>query len=537
MKTRTLAAVVGISAAALAVSIFGSSQMRERLRMRQYVRRQRQRQYPGIARHTALDIRPFVDALNDHAQRRATHSAVPHTLKTLVMLQDDLATGRISAEELVLDCLARIRDAAHLNAVLELNPDLLTQARTRDAERRAGLLHGPLHGIPIILKDNIATGDHMHTTAGALALDQAGSDRDSFVAHRLRAAGAILLGKANMSEWAFYMSSDGVNGFSTLGGQTHHPLGIFDVGGSSSGSAAAVSAGLVPAAIGTETAGSLVYPASQHGLVTIKPSLGLISRDHIIPITDALDTAGPITHTVTDTALLMSILTGHDSNDPLTEHARTLAGTHWLDMLQPDVLRGVRVGVVWNTPRDDDPSMVQRGIAILKRAGAEVIDVPNPQRVEYRELMQRGFKNALNSYLASVSGYTPVRSLAEIIAFNLENPVGRAPYGQDLLERAETDTTSIAEHAERTLEIRRNAAEQLQAHMNEHRIEWLVGLSNYLTSAYAPAGFPAVCVPCGTRANGEPVGITFVGPHLSDARLLAAAYAFEVAHSHFNVTP
>ncbi|HEU5086447.1 MAG TPA: amidase family protein, partial [Roseiflexaceae bacterium] len=275
--------------------------------------------------------------------------------------------------------------------------------------------------------------------------------------------------------------------------------------------------------------GSLVYPASQHGLVTLKPSLGLVSRDHIIPITDALDTAGPLTRTVADAAQMMSILAGYDSNDPLTEQARNLAGTDWAGALQRDALRGVRVALVRFTLRPGDSEILDRAVEVLKRAGAEVVEAPNPRRIEFGELMEAGFKNALNRYLASVGGYTPVRSLAEIIAFNRDDLERRAPYGQSLLEQANADTTSQEQHAWRSQELRAEAAALLERFMGEQRVDLVAALSNYLTTFYAPAGFPAVCVPCSTRASGEPVGLTLIGPYLSDARLLSAAFAFECA--------
>jgi amidase len=527
MKTRTLAAVAGLGGLAVVAAVLSRTQLREMLQTRRYLARQIRCQYPGLPPAAALDFSPFEAALRQLSQARISELDALLADAGALDIGRLLRGGQVSAEELVLIAVQRIRLAPDLNAVIELNPDALELARASDRERRAGRSRGPLHGTPVLLKDNIATGDHMHNTAGALALQGAGSDRDSFVAHRLRAAGTIPLGKTNMSEWACYMASDSVNGFSALGGQTHNPHGEFDVGGSSSGSAAAVAAGLAPIAIGTETSGSLVYPASQHGIVSLKPSLGLISRDRIIPITDALDTAGPMTRSVADTAALMSVLVGYDSNDPPTTHARALAGVDWLGALQRDGLRGVRVGAARVLLRSGDSAAFARAVSVLRLAGATVVEVPNPPRIECEDLFESGFKLGLAHYLDSLRGYVPVGSLQEIIALNRADPQVYAPYGQETLERAAANTSTPAQHAQRTREVHQQAAQALRGHMAEHRVDMLMGLSNYLTGAYAPAGFPAICVPCGVRKSGEPIGMTLIGDYLDDLRLVAAAYAFE----------
>jgi amidase len=293
-----------------------------------YVRNQVEKQanvLPYIGQRS-LNFAPFAADLSTLSADKiaAFDHWLPHA--DVRRIREAFTAGELDSYTLTLYCLARIQRYAKLNAVIELNPDALTIARTLDAERTTGKLRGALHGLPILLKDNVATGDQMHNTAGAKVMEDARADRDAFVAARIRDAGLVIIGKANLTEWANFMTNESNNGFSALGGQTINPHGAYDVGGSSSGSAAAVAAGLVPLSIGSETSGSIIYPAGQHSIVGIKPSLGVVSRDHVIPITDAMDTLGPMARTVEDAALLLNVIAVYDRNEMFARDAARESG-------------------------------------------------------------------------------------------------------------------------------------------------------------------------------------------------------------------
>lgn len=501
---------------------------------------ERQLDPPAYTGAIRLDFTPFSAALDALSPDDIAALDAQVDKATVLDLTEQMASGALSAEALTLRALHHMRQReGALHSILELNPDALTAARARDAERTAGSTRGVLHGVPLVLKGNIATGDAMHTTAGAKAMESAHSDRDAFIVTRLRDAGAIILGKANLSEWANFMTYPSANGFSVLGGQTRNPHGPFDVGGSSSGSAVAVAAGYVPISVGTETAGSLVYPASQNGVVTLKPSLGAVSRDRIIPISSAMDTAGPMGRTVTDVAVLMNVLAAVDARDPLASGAAALANTNFAaaldaNALDANALDGLRVGVVRAglTERTGDAEIVERALTVLHSAGAETVDVVLPEAVKsinYVPVLHHDMLHDLNAYLDAVAPQASVRSLAEIVAFNRADLPNRAPYGQTLLEASLAQPLSRAEYEALVENNRRVGRTALRAVLREQRVDVLLSLSNQLTQVYAPAGFPALTVPAGVRPSGEPLGVTFVGDFLDDARLIAVGYAFEQA--------
>ncbi|MFW5691709.1 MAG: amidase family protein, partial [Chloroflexota bacterium] len=365
------------------------------------------------------------------------------------------------------------------------------------------------------------------------ALASSRADADAFIVSRLRQAGAVILGKVNLSEWANFMTSASANGFSTVGGHTRNPYGRFDVGGSSSGSAVAVAAGFAPLTVGTETAGSLVYPASQNAVVTLKPSVGLISRDRIIPITDRQDTAGPMARTVREAALLAGVLSGLDAADPITAQAEQISAIDYTAFLDVDALRGVRVAVVSREEvyREGDAAIVEAVIARLTAAGAEVVTVPPLEmRIDYLPILFYGFHAGVNHYLQTVAQNTPVRTIEELIAFNAADMDNRAPFGQDLIERAltyELTTEEQADYDQTAESNRETAGAMIREVLNTHNAAIMVDLSNYSTAIYAPAGFPAVTLPAGYRETGEPIGVTLIGDYLDDPRLLAYAYALE----------
>ncbi|HUG01316.1 MAG TPA: amidase [Longimicrobiales bacterium] len=477
-------------------------------------------------------------------------------------LRGGLQSGRWSAEDLVRRYLERIeaidRDGPTLRTVIEANPDALLIARGLDRERRDGETRGPLHGIPILVKDNVATADGMTTTAGALALAGTISPRDSFVAARLRAAGAIILGKANLSEWANFRSTRSSSGWSGRGGQCRNPY-VLDRNpcGSSSGSAAAAAASLCAAAIGTETNGSIVCPASANGIVGIKPTVGLVSRSLIVPIADAQDTAGPMARTVRDAAIVLGALTGQDPDDPKTAASRTHGHNDYTQFLDAGGLRGARIGVVRDFLGEHEKvdALMEDAILALREGGAEVIDpveVPNRREVGRHsfQVLLYEFKAGVDAWLQAMGDAATVRTLADVIAWNEANAATSMPYfGQELLiqaqEKGGLDTQEYLDALESAARLSR--AEGLDVVLREERLDALIGPTggpawvtdlvngdNYSVSSSTPAavsGYPNVTVPAG-RVQGLPVGISFFGAPWSEPTLLRIAYAFEQATNH-----
>ncbi|MCL6446205.1 MAG: CapA family protein [Alicyclobacillus sp.] len=366
---------------------------------------------------------------------------------SIATLQQGFERGEVTSADLVAGFISRIaeidKQGPSINAVLEINPDAWQLAEALDAERRSGQVRGPLHGIPVLVKDNIDTADKLHTSAGSIALANHYAREDAFLVKRLRDAGAIILGKANMTEWANFMSDHMPNGYSSRGGQVLNPYGPgkFDVGGSSSGSAAAVAANLATAAVGTETSGSILSPASQNSLVGIKPTVGLISRSGIIPIAHSQDTAGPIARTVADAAVLLGVLTGIDPADPATRASFGRTHADYTLFLDPNGLRGARIGVPRKrffgySPEAD--RLVEDALEVMRREGAVIVDpadIPHADELGEHEwtVLLYEFKADLTAYLASLGPAAPVKTLRDVIAFNERNRERAMPYfGQDL---------------------------------------------------------------------------------------------------------
>ncbi len=446
-----------------------------------------------------------------------------------------LEQGKITSLALLEQYLARIE--AHnpkLHAVLELAADAREQAARLDAERAQGQGRSALHGLPILLKDNLDTADTLHTSAGSLALAEHRASADSEVARRLRAAGLLILGKANMTEWANFMTTGMPNGYSSRGGQTVNPYNPqVHTGGSSSGSAVAVAADLAPLAIGTETSGSILSPASQNCLVGVKPTVGLVSRRGIIPISHSQDTAGPIAKTVRDAAALLSVIAGPDPADPAT--ARALEGTDFTSALRADALPGVRFGLVRGVLArlsEDERSVYLGAVETLKGLGAEVIEVdfqdPGALHSGFEVLVYE-FKPGLNRYLAGTEG---PRSIAELMAFGDADPERRLRYGQVLLQAAQGTRGDLSEGGYRYARARdlRICKEQgIDALLYGQQLEALLFPQNWGAGVAAKAGYPSVTVPAGMGANGVSVNLTFTGDAYSEMRLLQLAYAFEQA--------
>jgi amidase len=489
---------------------------------------------------------------------KSAASAVALEEATIDGLQEQMKTGRLTARRLTQAYLDRIealdRKGPALRSVIETNPEALAIADGLDAERKAKGPRGPLHGIPILLKDNLDTADRMTTTAGSLALAGSIPLRDSFVAQRLREAGAVLLGKANLSEWANIRSSHSSSGWSGRGGQCRNPYALDrNPCGSSSGSGAAVSANLCAAAIGTETDGSIVCPSNANGLVGIKPTLGLVSRAGIIPIAHSQDTAGPMARTVRDAAILLAAIAGVDPRDAATADAGR-APKDYASFLDEADLRGARIGVArkffgFHAAVD---RVMEGALAEMKRRGTELVDPADiPHTGEYDEseltVLLYELKADLNAYLASLGPRAPVRTLADVIAFNEAHHAEEMPYfGQDLFTKAQEKgpLTDLA-YVEALARNRRLAAlEGIEAVMTKEKLDaivaptggpaWMTDLvdgdhfGGGMSTPPAVAGYPHVTVPAG-YVFGLPVGISFVGRAWSEPTLIRLAYAFEQA--------
>jgi len=490
--------------------------------------------------------------------------AVPHPeleSATIFELQAAMAAGNLTAVRLVEEYLERIealdRQGPQLRSIIEINPDALVVAAELDRERQTRGPRGPLHGIPILLKDNIDTADRMHTTAGSLALLGSRPSLDATVAGKLRAAGAILLGKANMSEWANFRSSHSASGWSARGGQAVNPHALDRTPcGSSSGSASATAAALAAAALGTETDGSILCPASANGVVGIKTTVGLVSRAGVIPISHSQDTVGPFGRTVADAALLLGVIAGADPRDPATQSGQSGA-LDYTTFLDAGALRGARIGIARESffgYSEKSDGVAEAAIATLRAAGAEVVDpanIPTAKSMQTSEselaVLLYEFKADLNTYLSALSPECEVHSLEELIAFNTAHRDQEMPYfEQEHLEMAEAKgPLTEPAYLEALAECRRLARDEgIDAIMQEKHLDALVmpttgpawkidlidgdhGLGGSSQPA-ALAGYPAISVPAG-YPFGLPVGITFMGRAFSESRLISLAYAFEQA--------
>jgi amidase len=477
---------------------------------------------------------------------------------TVAQLQAEMAAGRLTSHRLVEYFLARIealdRNGPKLNSVIEVNPDALAIADRLDEERRVKGARGALHGIPILLKDNIDTADAMHTTAGSLALVSSRPAQDAFIVRRLRNAGAVILGKTNLSEWANFRSSRSSSGWSGRGGQTKNAYAPDrNPCGSSSGSGAAIAAGFAVVAVGTETDGSIVCPSTVNGIVGIKPTVGLVSRSGIIPISISQDTAGPMARTVADAAALLSAMAGVDESDATTAGLIRHPVTDFTAALQAGSLRGARIGVARNQSgfHEAVDLVFEQAIAHLKAAGAVIVDPANLEidkaagRNEFDVLLYE-FKDGLNRYLATRSG-TP-QTLTELIAFNEREREREMPYfGQEVFLQAQAKGP-LTERAYRRARARSYAAagpNGIDAVLKRYRLDALIAptlgpawptdlingdhiLGGDAASAPAIAGYPHITVPAGF-VHGLPVGLSFIGTAWSEARLIQLAYAFEQA--------
>ncbi len=478
---------------------------------------------------------------------------------TVADLQQGMASGKYTARSLAGKYLARIdtldKHGPTVNSVIELNPDALTIADALDRERKEKGARGPLHGIPVLIKDNIDTADRMMTTAGSLAMVGPAPAKDSTVAQKLRAAGAVILGKTNLSEWANIRSSHSTSGWSGRGGLTRNPYALDrNACGSSSGSGAAVSANFCALAVGTETDGSVVCPSSLNGLVGIKPTVGLISRAGIVPIAHSQDTAGPMARTVRDAAILLTALAGPDPRDGATAANAGKVAPDYTKFLDPNGLRGARIGVARKYFGFNDPvdQLMADVLAEIKRQGADLTDpadLPSHGKFDDTEftVLLYETKADLNAYLVARGPGTPMHSLEEIIAFNDHHRDEEMPYfGQDVFLKAQAKGPLTEKEYLDALEAnhRLSRKEGIDAIMDQFHLDalfaptqgpaWLTDLINGdhaaggCSNAAAVAGYPHITVPAGF-VDGLPVGISFFGRAWSEPTLLKLAYSFEQA--------
>jgi amidase len=482
---------------------------------------------------------------------------------TAAQLQEWMTSGRYTARQIAEMYVRRIeaidRAGPALRSVIEVNPDALALADALDAERKATGPRGPLHGIPVLIKDNIDTGDRMMTTAGSLALEGSHPAKDAFVVERLRAAGVLILGKTNLSEWANFRSTHSSSGWSGRGGQVRNPY-VLDRNpcGSSSGTGTAIAANLAAIGVGTETDGSIVCPSGVNGLVGIKPTVGLVSRSGIVPISHTQDTAGPMARTVADAALLLGAMAGVDATDAATTATAAYARRDYTRNLDAGALKGARIGVArkqyfgYSGAAD---RLVNQALEDMKARGAVIIDpadIPTASKMDACEIevLLYEFKAGLNKYLGSLGSASPVHSLADLIAFNEREKAREMPYfGQELFLQAQKKGP-LTTPAYRTAAATCRAAARAQGIdlvMRRHRLDaivaptgspaWTTDLINgdHFTGASstpaAVAGYPSITVPAG-ETLGLPVGLSFIGRAWSEPRLIALAYAYEQATKH-----
>jgi amidase len=497
----------------------------------------------------------------EDAAQRAGETVKPFELDevTIAELHEGMQSGKLTARSLAEKYIARMdaidKEGPTLNSVLERNPDALAMADELDKERKDKGARGPLHGVPVLIKDNIETADQMATTAGSLALVGAKPPQDAFLVQKLRKAGAVLLGKTNLSEWANFRCSYATSGWSGRSGLTKNPYALDrNPSGSSSGSGVAVTANLCAVAVGTETDGSIVSPSSVNGIVGIKPTVGLVSRAGIIPISVSQDTAGPMARTVRDAAILLSAIAGVDPDDKATANGEEKAFADYTKFLDAKGLKDARIGVARNYFgfHDAVDAVMSDALDVLKRQGAILVDpadLPNMDKVGEFEttVMLHEFKEGLNAYLVRLGPKAPVRSLADVIAFNERNRKKEMPFfGQNTFVKAEAKGPLTSKEYLEALEKCRTLARKdgIDAVMDKHKLDALVAptegpawltdlvdgdrsLSSSSTGA-AVAGYPSITVPAGF-VFALPVGISFFGRAWSEPVLLKLAYAFEQA--------
>jgi amidase len=447
--------------------------------------------------------------------------------------------GELTSKKLTELYLERIalydRGEKGLNSVLEINPDALFLAEARDEERISGNIRGPLHGIPILIKDNINTKDKMHTSAGSLALADNYAPYDAFVVQKLREAGAVLLGKTNLTEFANFMTENMPNGYSSRGGQVVNPYVPGETGGSSAGSGVAAAAELCSGCIGTETSGSILSPCHENSIAGIKPTVGLISRYGIIPIANSQDTAGPMTRTVEDAAIMLGALTGIDVNDAATLKSAGQFYNDYTQFLDKDGLKGKRIGLACGSFLEEVTEEMKSTLKVINEIGGELVENVEILAVEQLnswDVLKYEFKNNMNSYLASLGDTGKIKSLSDIIQFNNSNKEAALKYGQTILIESNNTSGTLTEPEyiiRRLKDLKYSQKEGIDHVLEKHNLDALLFFGYYGCDIAAKAGYPSVIVPAGYNKEGRPFGITFTAKAFSEPMLIKLAYSYEQA--------
>ncbi|KRE35203.1 amidase family protein [Paenibacillus sp. Soil522] len=471
---------------------------------------------------------------------------------TISSIQAALESGGLTSHELVLFYFDRIanhdKDGLTINSVLALNPDALFMAAALDSERAVQGPRGPLHGIPILLKDNINTGDHMPTSAGSLALANSYAGEDAFIVKKLREAGAVILGKANMTEFANFMTEGMPSGYSSRGGQVLNPYNISTpTGGSSAGSGVAVACNFCMVSIGTETSGSILNPGNLSSTVGIKPTVGLVSRSGILPLSNSQDTAGPMARTVTDATLVLNAIAAHDSSDAAMGAGYWRKQKDYSVFLDPKGLEGARIGIprdyFFEELTDEQLAIFNGAVELMRKHGAVIVDpadVRTARQIVYSSVVLNEFKSSLNAYLAKLPSGAKIRTLTDIIAFNNEHPIETLKYGQSTLLLAETTTsgthTEIPYLRNRAADLKLCKDEGIDATMEEHQLDALLFPADFGARITSRAGYPSIVVPAGYTAKGVPFGVTFAARAYEEPMLIKLAYSYE-QHSRVRRPP
>lgn len=449
--------------------------------------------------------------------------------KNIPQLQQAIKAGNLTYTDLTLFYIYRIRkyesdNNLSLNAVIALNPDVVEQARQLDERQAPNVNDNSVYGMPILLKDNINTSN-MATTAGAIALSENQPSENAFIVDRLLKHKALILGKVNLSEWAYYFCDGCPLGYSAVGGQTLNPYGRkeFETGGSSSGSGVAVAANYAVAAVGTETAGSILSPSSKNSVVGLKPTVGLLSRSGIVPISGTLDTPGPMTKSVVDNAILLNAMTGKDVEDAVSVEG----GKNYYKAIQGAGLQGKRIGVVKSLLSD---TLYNNAVEKMKEQGAVVVEFEAAQipLENFGTLLTADMKKDLPAYISGAAGDSiKFRNVDEIVAYNQEDSTVRAPYGQQLFDGIVADSTTSEELEALSNRLEESGRKFFDVPMEEHNLDAVLSINNYHAAYAAVAKYPALTVPAGFETTGEPKNVTFIARPYEEDKLLELGYAFE----------
>jgi len=462
---------------------------------------------------------------------------------TIPETQAALEAGELTSKQLVLMYYERIADhdknGLTINSVLEINPDALFIAESLDVERTINGSRGPLHGIPVLLKDNINTGDKMHTSAGSLALANSFAGEDAFIVTKLREAGAIIMGKANMTEFANFMTTGMPSGYSSRGGQVLNPYNISTpTGGSSAGSAVAVACNFCTVSVGTETSGSILNPGNLGSIIGIKPTVGLLSRSGILPLSNTQDTAGPMARTVRDAVLLLNAMLGNDPQDAAMGTNIGRIHEDYTVFLDENGLQGARIGI----PRDyyfeelteEQLALFNASVDRMRELGATIIDpadIKTAREISYSSVVLNEFKTALNAYLSRLGPGAPMRTLKDIIDFNHAHPVETLRYGQATLIDAEYTSSGTQTEPKyllhRATDLKLCKEEGIDATMKEHNLDALLFPADFGARITSRAGYPSIVVPSGYTSAGAPFGVTFSAKAYQEPTLIKLAYAYE----------